>query len=230
MISAAIFDMDGLMFDTEPVWGRCWARAFARFGLEPPSAQFKADLRGTSDDTMRAVFERYLGPDVDMQPIYEAERALVAEENARHIDKKPGLDELLAYLRGHGVPMAVASSSPAALIAANLRVAGVRDHFCQLVSTTEVSRSKPHPDVFLEAARRLGVAPEHALVLEDSFNGVRAGRAGGFVTVMVPDQEAPDEEMRRDADAICASLADVVGLLDTGALGQGLSPSAGSLF
>lgn len=219
MIKAAIFDMDGLMFDTEPVWGRCWAPAFAEEGLEPPSAQFKADLRGTSGATMRAVFVRYLGPNVDVDRIYDTERRLVAKENAKHIDKKPGLDELLAYLRGQGIPMAVASSSPVELIQSNLSVAGVASYFDKVVSSTTVERSKPYPDVFLETARQLGVKPGRALVLEDSYNGVRAGRAGGFVTVMVPDQEPADDEMREKADAVCNTLADVVGLLEAGTLG-----------
>lgn len=219
MIAAAIFDMDGLMFDTEPVWGRCWTPAFARFGYEPPSAQFKADLRGTAGATMEAVFKRYLGPDVEFQPIYDTERELVQAENARHIDKKPGLDHLLAYLKAQGVPMAVASSSPQELIEGNLRVAGVEGYFSELVSSLGMARSKPFPDVFLEAARRLGTNPRHTLVLEDSFNGVRAARTGGFVTVMVPDQEPADDEMRSKADAVCDSLDEVVELLGAGRLG-----------
>lgn len=219
MIAAAIFDMDGLMFDTEPVWGRCWGPAFAPFGYEPPSEQFKADLRGTAGATMEAVFKRYLGPDVDFPAIYARERELVEAENARHIDKKPGLDHILGYLDGLGVPMAVASSSPEELIEGNLRVAGVEGHFERLVSSVGMARSKPFPDVFLEAARRLGTEPSRTLVLEDSFNGVRAGCAGGFITVMVPDQEPADDEMREKADAVCTSLGEVVDLLASGRLG-----------
>lgn len=218
MIEAAIFDMDGLMFDTEPVWGRCWGPAFERFGMEPPSEQFKADLRGTAGAEMDAVFKRYFGPDVDTMGIYNVERKLVAEENAKHIDKKPGLDELLAWLKGHRIPMAVASSSPEDLIRQNLRTAGVEAYFDHVVSSTGLKRSKPFPDVFLKAAEALGVVPEHAMVLEDSYNGVRAGRAGGFVTVMVPDLQPADDEMRQKADAVCDSLADVIPLLESGRL------------
>lgn len=218
MIEAAIFDMDGLMFDTEPVWGRCWAPAFAQFGMEPPSEQFKADLRGTAGAEMDAVFKRYFGPDVDTEGIAEVERKLVAEENAKHIDKKPGLDELLDWLKGHSIPMAVASSSPEELIRANLRTAGVEDYFAHVVSSTGLQRSKPFPDVFLRAADELGVEPARAMVLEDSYNGVRAGHAGGFVTVMVPDLQPADDEMREKATAVCDSLADVIPLLESGQL------------
>lgn len=216
MIDAAVFDMDGLMFDTEPVWERCWTPAFAHFGMEPPSRQFMADVRGTAGAEMQEVFRRHLGPDVDMQPIYDIERKLVAEENARHIDKKPGLDELLAWLKAHGIPMAVASSSPQELIRSNLRVAGVEGYFSRLISSMTVERSKPFPDVFLEAAHELGCEPARSLVLEDSYNGVRAGRAGGFVTIMVPDREPADDEMREKADAVCETLADVIPLLESG--------------
>lgn len=219
MIQGAIFDMDGLMFDTEPVWGRCWTPAFARFGYEPPSPKFRADLRGTAGATMGAVFRRYLGPDVDFEGIYEAERQLVQAETSKHLDKKPGLDHLLSYLAAHGVPMAVASSSPQELIEKDLRTAGVDTYFSQVVSSFGMARSKPFPDVFLEAARRLETDPAHSMVLEDSYNGVRAGEAGGFVTIMVPDQEPADDEMHERATAVCESLDDVIGLIESGKLG-----------
>lgn len=219
MISAAIFDMDGLMFDTEPVWGRCWTPTFARFGYEPPSLQFKDDLRGTSGATMEAVFKRYLGPDVDFDAMYQVEIDLVQQETAKGLDKKPGLDSLLEYLSERGIPLAVASSSPQDVIERDLEVAGVRQYFDQVVSSVGRGRSKPAPDIFLAAAERLGSEPAHTLVLEDSYNGVRAGRAGGFVTVMVPDQMPADDEMRQKADAVCDSLDDVIGLLQAGTLG-----------
>ncbi|MGN0054903.1 MAG: HAD family hydrolase [Atopobiaceae bacterium] len=219
MIEAAIFDMDGLMFDTEAVWGRCWDQAFANLGFERPPAQFIADVRGTSGERMWDVFRRFFGAKVPGDRVYAEEYRLVSQENARHITKKPGLDALLEWLCQHGIPMAVASSSPKESILNNLQVAGVADYFDVIVCGADVQRSKPSPDIFLEAARRLGSSPVHTLVLEDSFNGVRAGQAGGFVTVMVPDLSAPDDQMRQLADAICDSLADVPRMLEEGQLG-----------
>ncbi|MGN0286514.1 MAG: HAD family hydrolase [Atopobiaceae bacterium] len=221
MIEAAIFDMDGLMFDTEAVWGRCWSRAFANLGFQQPPDQFIVDVRGTSGQRMWDVFKRYFGTKVPGERVYAEEYRLVSQENARHIAKKPGLDELLEWLCQHGIPMAVASSSPMESIRNNLQVAGVADYFDVIVCGADVRRSKPSPDIFLEAARRLGSSPVHTLVLEDSFNGVRAGHAGGFITVMVPDLAAPDDQMRQLADAICGSLGDVQQMLEEGQLGQG---------
>lgn len=219
MIQAAIFDMDGLMFDTEAVWGRCWDPAFQNLGLPKPPQQFKVDVRGTSGDRMWAVFRRHFGPEAPAQRIYQEEYRLVSQENARHIAKKPGLDRLLGWLRSEEVPMAVASSSPEASVRNNLQVAEVEKYFDVVVSGADVRRSKPDPDIFLEAARRLDAEPTRTLVLEDSFNGVRAGHAGGFVTVMVPDLSAPDDQMHQLATAICSSLDEVADLLQQGRLG-----------
>ena len=106
--------------------------------------------------------------------------------------------------------MAVASSSRMDVIQRNLDNWGMRSYFSVLASGQQVTRSKPDPEIFLLAAKKLGVAPGHALVLEDSYNGVRAGAAGGFVTVMVPDLLPADDEMRRLYTAECQSLFEVL--------------------
>lgn len=167
MVKGVIFDMDGLMFDTEPVWGE---------NLKPAT-------------------------------------------DALGLAYKPGLDGLLAYLGEQGIPAAVASSSPTSQIAQNLENAGVSACFSATVSGLEVEHAKPEPDVFLRAAELLGCDAHEALVLEDSFNGVRAGAAGGFITVMVPDLVQPDDEMRSLATRICRDLYEVRDLLQAGAIG-----------
>ena len=112
------------------------------------------------------------------------------------VPKKPGLDELLAWLDANHIPMAVASSSRVHVIEGNLNNWGLTHYFKALVSGQQVKHSKPDPEIFLLAAEKLGTDPAHTLVLEDSYNGVRAGAAGGFVTVMVPDLLPADDEMR----------------------------------
>ena len=217
MVTGVIFDMDGLMFDTEPLWKACWAPALALFGLEELPGLADA-ARGVAAPQTVPIIARFYGPGVDAAGIRREFDRLAAERFARGVPKKPGLDELLAYLEERGVPRAVASSSPRAMVEGNLAHAGLTDRFGAVVAGGEVARSKPDPDIFLEAARRLGCDPATTLVLEDSFAGVRAGAAGGFVTVMVPDLMQPTDEVRALCRVVCSDLGEVCGLLRAGEL------------
>ncbi len=217
MIDGVIFDMDGLMFDTEPIWTRVWAPVLATIGREYPHGLANA-VRGTSGASMEAVLGRFV-PGADTTYIREAAYAMVHEELRKGAPKKPGLDELLAYLAEQGVPMAVASSSALEVIRMNLANGGVSDYFGELFSGAGMAHPKPEPDIFLNTAQAMGVAPARTLVLEDSLSGVHAGVAGGFVTVMVPDLVAADEFAREHAACICNDLVEVRDLLASGKLG-----------
>ena len=218
MIQGVIFDMDGLMFDSEVIWYECWAPALGRYGYELP-AGLADDCRGRSREGTVEVLARYLGEGVPAGAIIDELRRIACARIESEVRKKPGLDELLAWLGAHGVPCAVASSSPRSLIERCLANAGIADAFSGVMSGEEVERSKPDPEVFLKAAEQIGVAPESALVLEDSPAGVRAGRAGGFVTVMVPDMTAPTPDLAELYDACCESLLEVRDRLEAGTLG-----------
>ena len=183
MFEGAIFDMDGLMFDTEPIWTETWAPVLATVGKDYPHGLANA-IRGTSGKSM-----------------------------------KPGLDELLAYLKSEGVPMAVASSSSLEAIRMNLANGGVADYFSELFTGVGMAHPKPEPDIFLKTAEAMGVDPARTLVLEDSLSGVRAGVAGGFITIMVPDLIAPDDFAKENASLICSSLLEVRDQLAAGRLG-----------
>ena len=180
MIQGVIFDMDGLMFDTERIWATLWEPALAGLGLSYKEGLDEA-ARGTAGDSMRAVLRRFYGPDCDPDRIIEAlheqgETAFLAPP-----PKKPGLDEILAWLEQRHIPMVVASSSRMASIRHHLDGWGLTHYFKAVISGEQFISSKPDPEIFYRAAEMLGTAPEHTLVLEDSYNGVRAGAAGGFV-------------------------------------------------
>ena len=217
MIDGVIFDMDGLMFDTERMWASFWEPALARLGLSYKEG-LDAAARGTAGENLRNVVRSFYGPDCDAQAIVESLHQVADEAFRKPVPKKPGLDELLAWLDARHIPMAVASSSRLATIRTNLDHWGLAHYFQALVSGQQVARSKPDPEIFLLAAQKLGTAPAHTLVLEDSFNGVRAGAAGGFVTVMVPDLLPADAEMRSLYTAECRSLHEVRQLLEQGSL------------
>ena len=130
------------------------------------------------------------------------------------VPKKKGLDELLAYLKGRGLPMAIGSSTKSPLVKRNLNMAGVAGYFSQIAAGEMVTRCKPAPELFLLAAKLLDLPPQNCLVLEDSFNGVRAGRAAGCITVMVPDLSAPTQEILALCDGCCEDLKQVIGWIE----------------
>lgn len=218
MFDGVIFDMDGLMVDTEPVWMECWEPALAHFGYPVPPGIADA-VRGSAGDTATRILHEMVSPQLDTKAFWAYFSSLAEKIFSQGVEKKPGLDELLAYLGERNVPCAVASSSSREGINRNLRFIGATKSFRAIVPTSDVSHAKPAPDIFLEAARRLGTAPSCTMVLEDSFNGVRAGAAGGFFTVMVPDLAQPDDEIRSVASRVCSSLLEVRDLLACGEIG-----------
>ena len=216
MIDGVIFDMDGTMFDTERMWATFWEPALAALGL-PYREGLAEAARGTAGVTTRNVVRQFYGPDCDAEAILDSLHRVADEVFfSAPVPKKPGLDALLAWLKARHIPMAVASSSREAMIRHNLDVWGLTQDFTAIVSGQHVAHSKPDPEIFLLTAQKLDVEPSHCLVLEDSYNGVRAGAAGGFVTVMVPDLVPADDEMKRLYTMECASLEEVLEKLKAG--------------
>ena len=214
MIRGVIFDMDGLMFDTERIWATLWRPALATLGL-PYKEGLDAAARGTAGDSMRAVLRRFYGPDCDTDAIIEALHAQAEKAFQAPPPKKPGLDEILTWLDAQHIPMA-ASSSRMASIRHHLDGWGLTHYFKVIVSGEQFTSSKPDPEIFLTAAKALGTAPSETLVLEDSYNGVRAGANGRFITVMVPDMAPANDEMRRLYTAECHDLYEVLDGLQKG--------------
>ena len=216
MIDGVIFDMDGTMFDTERMWATFWEPALAALGL-PYREGLAEAARGTAGVTTRNVVRQFYGPDCDAEAIVDCLHRVADEVFfSAPVPKKPGLDALLAWLKARHIPMAVASSSREAMIRHNLDVWGLTQDFTAIVSGQHVAHSKPDPEIFLLTAQKLDVEPSRCLVLEDSYNGVRAGAAGGFVTVMVPDLVPADDEMKRLYTMECASLEEVLEKLKAG--------------
>ena len=218
MVKAVIFDMDGLMFDTERLWDTLWEPACKELGLPlpPDMAKFQAGGRGLAGDNLRRHVAQYIPG--DPQEVLDKVWQLADERFAQGVPCKPGLKELLSTLEDLGMPRIVASSSPRNMIEMNLQTSGTARYFHDVVSGTEVARSKPAPYTFLLAAEKLHTNPKDCLVLEDSFNGVRAGRAAGCVTVMVPDLMQPTDEIRALYTCCCKDLLEVRDLLLAGKL------------
>ena len=218
MKQGAIFDMDGLMFDTERLFRESWlVLARAKYRVQP-SIPFTAAVAGTAGDKMREVVKSFY-PDIDADAYIADCYARVEKISAEDLPVKKGLEEILSLLKEKGFRMAVASASSRAVVKRNLKKAGV-DHYFDLVLSTlgEGIPSKPAPDVFIRAAEGMGLAPEDCYVFEDGINGVLAGLRAGCTTVMVPDTMEPTREVIEGGAVICRDLLEAMEAIAAGKL------------
>jgi HAD superfamily hydrolase (TIGR01509 family) len=204
-VEAVVFDMDGVLIDSEPVWERVRRALVAEHhGRWPPDAQRR--LMGMST----AEWSRYLSVDggVEMSPEEVAETVIsrMAERYREHLPLLPGTAGAVRRMAA-AWPVGLASSSPRRLIDAVLDRAGLSDCFTVTISTEEVARGKPAPDVYLVAAQRLDAEPARCVAIEDSSNGLRSARAAGFRVIAVPRPEFPP-----DPDVLAAAARTLDGL------------------
>ncbi len=202
----AIFDMDGLLFDTEKIFQQTWNEIAEERKIQL-SADFAKAISGTSGSHMQSVIEKYYGV-ADGSTIQHECIMRVAEKLKEHVPKKPGVCEILEFFKANGFRIAVASSSTKKQIENNLEIADIRSYFDAVVSGNEVKNGKPAPDIFLYAAEKIGCKPQDCYVFEDSQNGIRAGFAAGCKAIMIPDMIAPTEEMYRLSYRIYDSLSE----------------------
>ena len=212
-IAAVVFDMDGLLIDSEVLVRAGIQRAAREVGHDFPDALFARTI-GRSDAAYLASVREHFGPDFPMERFREAEARGIAAELAGGIALKTGVVELLDHLDRLSLPRAVATSSLRASAERHLGEHGLFERFDAVVTREDTVDHKPHPAPYLEAARRLGMDPAACLALEDSHNGVRAAHAAGMMTVMVPDLLDASEEMRGLTVHIAQSLHAVRALLD----------------
>jgi len=215
-VKAVVFDMDGLLVDTEQVVFQAMAAACRGCGHEMPFELFKrlVGLPGHVSDPM--VVEHF-GDGFDLAVWREGVSHHFEAIAAAGIALKAGVVELIDCLDVRGLPRAVATSSTRRAVDHSLGQHGLVDRFGAIISRELQTHHKPHPDPFLKAAAALGVAPEDCIALEDSHNGVRAAAAAGMMTIMVPDLLDPTEEMHGLCVRIARDLHEVRELVE----GQG---------
>ena len=210
MVKAVIFDLDGLLVDTEIISYRILEEILAGFGYRFTLEEYTRGFSGKPETANSAhLVEAYQLP---WTPEEALERILRREEelHTQGVELKPGAKELLAYLQETGRGVAMASSSTRERALNLLDQHGVTGYFQQFVFAGEVERGKPAPDVFLKACEKLGEAPEDCLVLEDSEAGIQAAHAARIPVICVPDLKTPERRFLDLTAAVCPSLDQVI--------------------
>ncbi|MEN5071423.1 HAD family phosphatase [Stenotrophomonas sp. TWI1183] len=208
---AVIFDMDGLMIDSERVSVACWSQAAQELALPFPEG-FWLRMVGLGDRDC----ERLLLQTVDagqVAALFARCHALYEARTQQGLPLRPGILEILHLLHEHGIPRAVATSTRQPRASRKLAAAGLLPFFEVVVTSSDVSHPKPAPDIYLLAAQKLGKDPARCLALEDSPAGIRAAVGAGMTAIQVPDLVHPDEELRALGHRIVDSLLDARQLL-----------------
>jgi len=210
-INAVLFDMDGLLLDDERINIQCCCETARAWGFELDPTTVARAVMGTTRATVVSHYKRVLPAHVDARAFFEEKNKLLHrrfEENG--FAPMKGAPELLRWLNEQGISCVLATSSSRELADKRLQLAGLDGMLQYYVTGDMVKNSKPHPEIFLKAAEIAGAAIETCLVLEDSYNGVRAGRAAGAVVGMVPDMVPYDETFAASVDYVFNSLLDVI--------------------
>lgn len=207
-LSAVIFDMDGLLIDSERVIMQAWLAAAADVGIALAPDAFRGVI-GLSGPETRVILARLVGGETALAAVASAARARLRDDGGG-FPLKAGAADLLASLAARGVPCAVASSSRRAEIDRRLAAVGVRDRFVAAAGGDEVDRGKPDPAVYRLAASRLGVDPRRCLAFEDSGHGLAAALAAGMSAVHVPDLSEVPAPLRARCVAVLPSLVDAL--------------------
>lgn len=214
MIRAVIFDMDGVLIDTEKHYNAAWCQAATEAGF-PFTREHALLLRSCEAKEGEKLMQGIFGPSFDYYAIRERRRELVRERLAQYgLEKKPGVEETLRFLRAKGIKTAVATATALDITKSHLTTIGVYDLFDSIVSAKNVAHGKPEPDVYLYACEQIGERPQDCMAVEDSPNGIMAAYRAGLRTVMVPDLTQPDEELTKYLYACVNSLSDLCELVD----------------
>jgi HAD superfamily hydrolase (TIGR01509 family) len=207
MIKAILFDLDGLMFDSEPHSLASWEAVLAERGVKLDQPTIDSILGQRIDATARILIDKYHLPDT-VQDLADAKTDYQITHLAGKVKPMPGLIELLDEIDRREMPKAIASSGIRRYVEAVLRANGLLDRFRVIITGDQVAHGKPAPDVFLAAAKALDIEPQDCLVLEDAPNGVQAAKAAGMTCIAVPDHSVAKLDLSQ-ADKIVASLHEV---------------------
>ena len=208
-ISAFIFDLDGVIFDSERAVYNEWKILSEKYGflnLEEPYMK----CIGVNERKCKNIFLDYYGDDFPYDKYNEERKRSYKEKYGNgNLPLKPGVEELLKTLKEKEFRTAIASSTRTQIVREEVRDAELMSGFDEIIGGDMVARSKPEPDIFIKAAEMIDVKPENCCVIEDSYNGIRSASAGKLHPIMVPDLIPADDEMKEKAEIVLDSLIEV---------------------
>lgn len=212
-MKTVIFDMDGVIFDSEQAVFAGWQELANKYGFKDLEIPYRRCI-GVNAAASRQIFLDFYGEDFPYdQYCAEQSRNYHAKYDNGNLPMKKGVRELMTALKEEGYQTAIASSTRTAVVKHQIEAAGLLQYFDCIIGGDMVEKSKPNPDIFLKAAEKLGGPVREMYVIEDSYNGIRAAHSAGMIPIMVPDMLPPNEEMKEKAAYILENLSEVKKLL-----------------
>ena len=213
VIKGVIFDMDGVLLNSEVLYQRFWLEALHYYGY-PAKKEHILALRSLTGKNAELKLKSFFGDSLDYEKV-KNKRIVLMDEYVRKngVEIKKGADEILPYLKKKGIKIALATSSPYERAQEHLGMAGLFKYFDQCVCGGMVKNSKPQPDIYLLASEKLGLKPCECIAVEDSPNGVKSAVNAGCKTVMIPDLTPCTEDLKKDLFALCTDLTEIKDLV-----------------
>lgn len=213
-IQGVLFDLDGVILDTEKLYSRFWRKACGFYGFNMSFEQ-SLQMRSLNHKAAQEILVRFFGPEASY-PLIHAKRielmaAFVAENG---VEAKANVYELLDYLDANGIPYAITTASPIDRVTGNLEHVHLLHRFRKICTVAEVAQGKPAPDIYLFGAQSLGLAPEDCLAVEDSYTGILSAAAAGCMATVVPDLDEPGDNILSAAYAKIDTLRDAIDLIE----------------
>lgn len=195
-VKAVIFDMDGVLFNTEQIYLDVWTKVFHKYGYKMTKEVY-CEVIGTGRENVKKVFMKEFGEDIPIEEMYKEKDELLFRELKKSVPLKEGAYELLKYLKNQNYKLALGTSALRERMENQLRKANFIDIFDTVVCREDVKETKPNPETFLRASEKLGVEPNECVVIEDSSAGIIAAYKGGMIPIHVVDLKAPDKEIEK---------------------------------
>lgn len=211
---AVIFDMDGIILDTETLLAKYWCQAANEFGF-PMEYKHALELRSLAGEFARPLLKKYFGEEIDYDTVRNRRKELMNQDIAKNgLKMKKGVKEILDYLDSSEFKRAIATATDQERAAQYLKMIGIYDRFPVICCGPMAKHGKPAPDIYLMAAEQIGVEPSLCVAVEDSPNGIKSAYSAGMIPVMIPDLTPPDSELKKMLFAQCKDLTELPAILE----------------